>query len=128
YFKKHSPELALAMWPRDERGNPWEYTFFLRNLKYISIPIKVYNSIVGHKPKTIVQGFKRIKDEYVHKISVQYGSIEEMLGLFKNENSNEMPSINDKLYINIPKEIKPQIIKNQKLIPKVKKFNNKKNN
>src|SRR5665213_2648964 len=37
YYKQHNPQLALAMWPRDEHGNPWEYTFFIKNLRYISI-------------------------------------------------------------------------------------------
>ena len=35
YLKKHSSEMALKMWPPDDNGKPWEYTFFLKNLKYI---------------------------------------------------------------------------------------------
>src|SRR5689334_11000774 len=57
YFKQHHPELALAMWPPDEKGNPWEYTFFLKNLVYIKLPMKAFNAIAGYKPSFIIQGF-----------------------------------------------------------------------
>ncbi|MFA6000281.1 MAG: DUF3883 domain-containing protein [Candidatus Paceibacterota bacterium] len=132
YFKKHSPEMALAMWPADDNGNPWEYTFFLKNLKYISIPIKVFNAAVGFKLNYIVQGFTQLKEERINKIKDQYGSMESMFGLFKDPNSAEIPTINDKLYVNVSNEIIPIIIENQKLTPKIvkektgKRSNNKK--
>jgi len=67
YFKKHSPQLALAMWPPDEKGHPWEYTFFLRNLKYVSLPMKAFNAMVGFKSNYIVQGFIQLKEKRIKK-------------------------------------------------------------
>ncbi len=60
YFKAHSAALALAMWPPDENGNPWEYTFFLRNLRYLSIPMAVFNTAAGYKSNYVVQGFSAL--------------------------------------------------------------------
>ncbi len=121
YFKKHSPELALLMWPPDDNGNPWEYTFFLKNLKYISIPIKVFNATVGYLPNYIVQGFAHLKEDRIEKITEQYGSVESMLELFVDKDSEEMPSVGDKLYINVPHEMSPIIVENPKLTPYVAK-------
>jgi hypothetical protein len=119
YFKKHSPGMALAMWPADDNGNPWEYTFFIRNLKYISIPIKVFNATVGFMPNFIVQGFIELKEERIEKIVGQYGSFEAMLDLFVDRNSEEIPSVGDKLYVNVPKEIKALVVENQIFVPKI---------
>jgi hypothetical protein len=121
YFKKHSPDLALSMWPPDDNGNPWEYTFFLRNLRYISIPIKVFNAAVGYLPKFIVQGFIHLKQDRMEKINIQYGSIESMFDIFEDQNSEEIPLIGDKLYVNVPKELHPIIIENQHLVPKAER-------
>ncbi len=120
YFKQHSRELALAMWPPDENGNPWEYTFFLRNLKYISIPIKVFNSIATYEPKFIVQGFEQITDTHMESILNKYDSIEAMINEFSDDNSAEMPLQDDKLYVNIDPEIQPVIIIAENISPLVR--------
>lgn len=118
YFKKHSPEMALALWPPDEHGNPWEYVFFIRNIKYISVPISIFNAAVKFKPNYIVQGFIHLNKERVNNIVQQYGSVEKMLGLFVDENSEEIPLESEKLYVNLPKEIKPTIIESVNLKPR----------
>jgi len=121
YLKKHSPELALALWPADEKGNPWEYVFFVKNIKYISMPIETFNLAVGYKINNIIQGFIHLGDERINKIVEQYGSVERMLDLSIDKHSEEIPLESDKLYINISKEISPIIIDDMKLTPKVKK-------
>lgn len=118
YFKKHDPKLALAMWPPDEKGNPWEYTFFLRNPQYISIPIKVFNAVVLYKQNNIIQGFTHLNTDRIALIVAQYGSVEKMLGLFTDENSEEIPLESDKLYVNVKNEVVPKIFDHAILSPK----------
>lgn len=118
YLKKHSPDLALALWPPDEKGNPWEYVFFLKNLEYISMPIEVFNSAVGYKQNNIIQGFTHLSDERVSGILGKYGSVQKMLSLFTNVSSEEIPLESDKLYVNVPKEIKPVLIESIDLKPR----------
>jgi len=44
-----------------------------------------------------------------------------MFGIFTDKNSEEIPLLNDKLHVNVPKDVKPIIIQNQLLIPKIEK-------
>jgi|GEM_PF-2966551 len=120
YFKKQDPDLALAMWPKDEKGNPWQYTFFIKNLKYISMPIEIFNTAVGYKVNNIIQGFTHLNNERVNKIIDQFGSVNSMFNLFIDQNSEEVPAENDKLYVNVPVEVKPIIKEYIRLNPKIK--------
>lgn len=123
YLKKHSSKLALALWPPDDKGNPWEYVFFIRNLKYISMPIEVFNSVVGYKPNNIVQGFIHLSDDRIGNIKSKYGSVEEMLSLFIDENSEEIPLESEKLHVNVSREIKPVLIEEAELRPRTEAKN-----
>lgn len=119
YFKQHSPNLALAMWPRDEHGNPWEYTFFLKNLKYFSIPMPVFNRIAGFKHNYIIQGFRQLLHEQVLRITTEFGSIEALLKDFGDHESAEIPFSNEPLYVNMKSDFEPEIISNPPvLLPK----------
>jgi hypothetical protein len=118
YLKKHSPQLALALWPPDEKNNPWSYTFFLKNIRYISIPIKVFNITVGYEPNYVVQGFTILKEDKVKKILEKYGSVEEMLGLFEDNNSVEIPKTGERVYMNLSEDLNPLILRDEHLIPK----------
>jgi hypothetical protein len=118
YFKQHSPALALAMWPPDENGNPWEYTFFLKNLKYFQLPMRAFNWITGYKSNFIIQGFMELKGEAFKNILKQYGSIEEMLNTFTSSVSSEAPKTNEKLYVNVETDIEPVIVEIPSLKPK----------
>ncbi len=120
YLKKQSPNLALAMWPPDDNGNPWQYTFFIKNLKYISIPITVFNAAVGYKYNNIVQGFTYLGSEKIERIINQYGSVEKLLGIFTDENSEEAPGKIDKLYVNIPRSVTPVIHDAPRLVPVIR--------
>src|SRR3989344_4435783 len=68
YLKKHSPELALALWPRDKKGNPWEFVFFIKNVKYISVPIEIFNEAVGYKTNKVVMGFTLLQQFRIDKV------------------------------------------------------------
>lgn len=115
YYKQRDPKLALAMWPPDEKGNPWEYTFFLKNLKYFSIPMPVFNRVAGFKSNYIIQGFRQLLQEQVFRIASQFGSVEALLADFSDDTSLEIPLSNEPLYVNLDKEFNPELITNPKL-------------
>ena len=53
YYKQKSDEIGKAIWPVDEKGNPWKYTFFVKNLKYVDIPIQVLNKAADIRQTTL---------------------------------------------------------------------------
>ena len=116
YYKQHSPQLALAMWPPDERGNPWEYTFFLKNLRYVSIPMTAFNKIVDYKSNFIVQGFAHLLDPRVDAIIKQFGSVESLLSDFQDDTSVEIPLSNEPVFVNIEDNIVPEVIINPRIL------------
>jgi len=119
YYKQHSPQLALAMWPRDEHGNPWEYTFFIKNLNYMSIPMPVFNRLVDYKPNFVLQGFTHLTDERMRTIIRQYGSMEALFSDFVDSDSPEIPLSDEPVFVNLEDSIIPEIIINPKiLLPK----------
>jgi hypothetical protein len=115
YYKQRSADLALAMWPPDEKGNPWEYTFFIRNLRYISIPMKVLNRLAGFSPDYIIQGFRDLSGERLNGIIEHYGSVEAMLNDFLDDNSSEIPLDREPIHVNIGSDIRPEIVINPEL-------------
>jgi hypothetical protein len=119
YYKLHRPELALAMWPPDENGNPWEFTFFIKNLRYLKMPIKAFNAAAGYKSNFIIQGFMQLKGEHLSAVETQYGSIEEMLNTFGTSVSEEIPLSTEKLYVNVDSSQRPEVRLNLKFTPKV---------
>ncbi len=118
YYKLHSDQMALAMWPPDEKGHPWAYTFFLRNLRFISIPMQAFNVIAGYKPNFIVQGFSPITDKYLKSIEKEFGSVEKLLSDFGADQSEEMPLSNEAVYVNVDQELTPEIITAAKIMPR----------
>jgi hypothetical protein len=116
YYKQHSPSLALAMWPRDEHGNPWEYTFFIKNLRYISIPMPVFNRLVDYKSNFIVQGFIHLTDPRVDAIVSQFGSVNSLLADFSDETSEEIPLTDEPVYVNLESDVEPELIVNPKIL------------
>lgn len=116
YFKKYSPQLALALWPPDEKNNPWSYTFFLRNLQYIDIPIVLFNKIVGYQDNAIVQGFTWLNPQRVGAISKQFGSVEKLLSEFSAEHSYEAPKENEPLHVNVEQEVEVEVVPNQVVV------------
>lgn len=117
-FKQHNPELALAMWPRDDKGNPWEYTFFIRDLKYFKIPITYFNLVSGYKFRS-VQGFQEITTPYRNQILTKYKSFDEMFKEFKDEGSAEIPKLTEPVNINLKIDVEAEFDPNFRLKPYV---------
>jgi len=116
YYKQHSPQLALAMWPPDDHGNPWEYTFFLKNLRPVSIPMTLINRLANFKPNYIIQGFRDIAGERLDGIVSQYGSFENLLSDFADQSSDEIPLSHEPVYVNLSNNIIPEVINNPKIL------------
>jgi hypothetical protein len=106
-FKQHSPELALSMWPADENGNPWEYTFFINNLKYFKIPIRFFDSISGYNLNAVM-GFLQISEEKKNNV-IKNGGFEKLFSDFSDENSTELVKPEEGIYVNVEPEVKPEV-------------------
>ncbi len=88
-YKKINSGLSDALWKRKSDGKPWSCVFFLKNIREISIPIKVINELAGYKENNIVQGFMPLKESAVIKIIEEYGSIENFLNGSLKEGSSK---------------------------------------
>lgn len=107
-FKQHNPDLALAMWPPDENGNPWEYTFFVKNLTYFKIPLSHFNFVSGYRYPAIM-GFTEVRDSAVEGVVNHYGSFEELFRAFEDESSEEILQNAEKMFVNLPEETVPSV-------------------
>lgn len=105
-FKQHSADLALAMWPPDEKGNPWAYTFFISGLQYFRIPLSTFNLLSGYN-MTAVMGFTEIREDAVAKILESYKSFDALFADFTDETSAEIPAPTDHVYVNVPSDVMP---------------------
>ncbi|KAB7529269.1 HNH endonuclease [Flagellimonas olearia] len=62
-YKLHSPNLAKQLWGLDDKGQTWEYIYFLDELKNHKIPYKDFNRVVGYADNFVIQGFGVLKRE-----------------------------------------------------------------
>jgi hypothetical protein len=75
-LKKQSTDLARQLWGNvPNRDVTWEYTFFLDEIRPISIPLSVVIELAGYKEKMIIQGFMPINEEGMTNILKKYGSL-----------------------------------------------------
>lgn len=107
-YKQHSDDLALAMWPQDENGQPWSYTFFLSQLEYIKIPLKYFNMVSDYKLR-MVQGFQEITASHRNKILSHYKTFDDMFREFPDMESVEIPRADERVYINISSQVAPEL-------------------
>ncbi len=92
-------------------------------MRYINIPIEVFNSIAGYKPNFIVQGFIELKPERLRPIFDKYGNIERLFELFSHEQSEEAPKSSESIYVNVPQDLSPEVVTNAKIVPFFKEKN-----
>jgi len=125
-FKQHSKELALSMWPADKTNNEaWEYTYFINDLQYFKLPIQIFSKF-GSYNLDRVQGFMEIKSSHVSSIVENVGTVEKMLTLFTDENSQYLPEPDSKINIKLSTEITPKAIEVLEILPVEVKAKNKK--
>ena len=75
-LKKQSEALARNLWGNVPNKNvTWEFTFFLDEIRPISIPLSVIKELAGYKEKMVVQGFMPIDENGMNNILKKYGSL-----------------------------------------------------
>lgn len=107
-FKQHGDDLALAMWLPDENGQPWSYTFYISNLRYFKIPLSVFNALSGYRYPAIM-GFTEINEERKAQLLQHYKSFDELFTAFSDESSSELPASEERIYVNVPISISPEL-------------------
>ncbi len=55
--KLYNTKLAEFLWGRDEKGQAWEYLYFLKDFKARDIPYEHFSECVGYKKNFVPQGF-----------------------------------------------------------------------
>ena len=62
-FKLHSESLASELWDYNNKGQTWEYIYFLDEVKAHNIPYIDFNRAVGYADNYIIQGFNVLRPE-----------------------------------------------------------------
>jgi len=62
-FKLHSKNLASELWNYNNKGQTWEYIYFLDEVKNHNIPYVEFNRAVGYADNYVIQGFNVLKPE-----------------------------------------------------------------
>jgi hypothetical protein len=102
-YKLHDQDLAQHLWKVNHAGQTWEYAYFLDNLTEVSVPIDVFNRLIGYAQHWIPRGFHKIDDEKSQNLIGRFGSIEAFLNHLAEGKWVE----NDDKY---PREVKKEII------------------
>lgn len=75
-LKKQSADLARQLWGNvPNKEVTWEYTFFLDEIRPISIPLSVITDLAGYKKNMVVQGFMPINEKGMQNILKFYGGL-----------------------------------------------------
>ncbi|MHB1330816.1 MAG: endonuclease NucS domain-containing protein [Minisyncoccota bacterium] len=102
-FKLHNPDLARHLWGSNSADQTWEYVYFLQNLVDISVPLKIFNELLGYEPSFTPQGFASTDSKKQKDLEKRFGSIESFLNyLSEGKWVEKEPSY--------PKEVKENII------------------
>ena len=62
-YKLHNPDLARSLWGTDEKGQTWEYIYFVDEVVDQSIPYSEFNRAVPYKHNNVIQGFDVLDEE-----------------------------------------------------------------
>lgn len=60
-FKLHNQSLASELWNYNNKGQTWEYIYFLDEVKNHNIPYIDFNRAVGYADNYIIQGFNVLR-------------------------------------------------------------------
>jgi len=79
--KVHSITLGEDIWP-DQAATPWEYIYFLKDLKNIDLAFGLFKEKLHYNPRFPLQGAISINQDKWAIIRQEYGSFEEFLKSF----------------------------------------------
>lgn len=84
-YKLHNEQLANHLWKTNNKGQTWEYVYFLDEVVEHNIPYADFNSVVGYAPNYIIQGFNVLDQQKSKLIFDEFGL----------ESSVYLPDVND---------------------------------
>lgn len=84
-YKLHNERLANHLWKTNNKGQTWEYIYFLDEVVEHNIPYADFNSVVGYAPNYIIQGFNVLDQQKSKLIFDEFGL----------ESSVYLPDVND---------------------------------
>ncbi len=101
-YKIHSHALASQLWGFDNKGNTWEYIYFLSEVKNQHIPYKELNKVIPYNENYVIQGFSLLDEEKSINVLKAFDlesetyfpniDIEELLKELENEDNLETKS------------------------------------
>ena len=62
-YKLHNRKLAYELWNENNKGETWEYIYFLDELVNHNIPYANFNRVVGYNENYIIRGFNVLDEE-----------------------------------------------------------------
>jgi hypothetical protein len=71
--KAELPEIADAIWGKDQKGRTWSHMFFLSRPTRVEVPLERLNDYLQDAP---YQGFMRLSSARESKITSDYGGLE----------------------------------------------------
>ena len=94
-LKLRNPELAYYLWSTNNKGQTWEYIYFLDEVVSHNIPYSVFNEAVGYAPNYIIQGFNVLDQEKSKRV----------LTTFNLESDIHLPEISETDYSSIQNKL-----------------------
>ncbi|NOR56494.1 MAG: HNH endonuclease [Sulfurovum sp.] len=76
--KIHNKKLALDLWGTDDKGNTWEYIYFLDEILPLALDIKTFNKVVGYADNFVLQGFNVLDGEKADSLYTNIDEFEEL--------------------------------------------------
>ena len=71
--KLHNKDLAASLWDYNDKGQTWEYVYFLDEVRSHNIPYLNFNKAVGYKENYIIQGFGVLDEDKSKKVFEEFG-------------------------------------------------------
>ena len=71
-YKLHNSQLAYELWSTNNKGETWEYIYFLDELVNHDIPYANFNRVVGYNENYIIQGFNVLTQEKSQRVISHY--------------------------------------------------------
>jgi hypothetical protein len=71
-YKLHSKDLAVDLWDYNDKGDTWEYVYFIDEVKSVDIPYVVFNRVVGYADNFVIQGFNILDNEKSKRVIIGF--------------------------------------------------------
>jgi hypothetical protein len=60
--KVHATDLAVKLWQTNDKGETWEYVYFLGDIAQLDVTYEDFNRVAGYKSTNNIQGFNVLDD------------------------------------------------------------------